>query len=170
LINRSRHQFPKTFWLAGFNPSSVYTNFDLLANTLALKLKLGNTVQQNFLVQEFKNRITQSQFLLASFDPVIEPKMVEFWGLKEIYSYSFRNHPGHFHNGGIWPVWNGLLAQVLTDYDLDTANKLSDYLEQACKMGISQEWEFNECLNGMTHLPNGVPKCSWSAAGLILSR
>jgi hypothetical protein len=170
LIERSRHQFPYNFWLAGFNPSTIYTNFDLLANTLALKLGLGNQEQQNRLVLEFKNRIEKVQFLLPSFDPVIEPKMADFYGLKEIYSYSFRNYPGHFHNGGIWPVWNGLLAQVLKEYDLITAKKLEGYLQEACKMGISQEWEFNECLNGITHLPNGVPKCSWSAAGLIISK
>ena len=42
------------------------------------------------------------------------------WEMKELesnYAYTFRNKPHEFHNGGLWPVWNGFLVAALIEQE-----------------------------------------------------
>jgi glycogen debranching enzyme len=87
------------------------------------------------------------------------------------YAYQFRNKPHTFHNGGLWPVWNGFLLACMKNKKQEVEQRIYQALVQACRHSLNPEnkYEFNECLHGQTSEPNGLPFCSWSAAGLILA-
>ncbi len=46
----------------------------------------------------------------ADWEVVITEESEDWDLLKGNYSFSFKNEPGAFHNGGIWPVWMGLFC------------------------------------------------------------
>ena len=158
---------PSDYWLLGFNPSRVYKFFDLQANSLALLLGLGNTVQNNS-VLAFIGRLVESYHgMLPSFYPSIEPGDWEMSELESNYAYTFRNRPHEFHNGGLWPVWNGLLvAALIKNNATSMAKQLVEYIHQA---NARNEWEMNECFHGKLHENIGVPRCTWSAGGAVIA-
>lgn len=154
------------YWWMGFNTSTAYLQFDLQANALGLLLNIGTDKQQKSVVTYIKELFQQSNFLLPSFYPTVNENDPAFKELKQNYVFRFRNLPNEFHNGGLWSVWNGLMSFAISKYDNELSVKISNAITVACKQN---DWEFNECHHGITHQPIGVPKCAWSAAGLLLS-
>ena len=158
---------PVDYWFLGFNPSRIYRYFDLQANSLALLLGLGNTSQDNS-VLAFIGRLLESyKTILPSFYPSIE---YGDWDMKELesnYAYAFRNKPHEFHNGGLWPVWNGFLVAALINKNENClAKQLVEYIHQA---NARNEWEMNECLHGKLQENIGVQRCTWSAGGAVIA-
>lgn len=158
---------PMDFWFLGFNPSRIYSQFDLQANALALLLGIGNDQQNQTLIALIRTLFDQRQQLLPSFYPSIEYGDADMAELKNNYAYSFRNLPGEFHNGGLWPVWNGWLAAALFQHqETELANRITEKIAAANSL---QQDNFNECLHGSTGQPIGVPNCAWSAGGYLLA-
>lgn len=151
------------YWLMGFNPSRIYQYFDLQANTFCLLLGLGSANQNQTVLSFIKGMYVQNS-LLPSFYPTIGYADSDMQELKNNYAYAFRNKPGYFHNGGLWPVWNGWLVAALKHHgEIGLANDISLAIHQ------SNADLFNECLQGATLEPCGVPNCTWSAAGAIIA-
>ncbi|NTD99186.1 fructofuranosidase/invertase [Agrobacterium tumefaciens] len=154
------------YWLMGFNPSRIYSYFDLQANSFCLLLGIGNDNQNEILLHYLKDLYTEKQSLLPSFAPTIEDHDADMNELKNNYAYAFRNLPNYFHNGGLWPVWNGwLIAALHAHKETDLALQLITNLHDANR----KENSFNECLHGEDKNPCGVEKCTWSAAGAIIA-
>jgi len=157
---------PSTFWLMGFNPARVYNYFDLQANTFCLLLGIGDENQNRSVVDYMIKIHEDNKSLLPSFYPTIEESDNDMNELKNNYAYSFRNKPGYFHNGGLWPVWNGWLAAAL---HLSGATETSRSVLLAIHRSNAKGDLFNECLHGSSQNPCGVPNCTWSAAGAIIA-
>jgi len=154
------------FWLMGFNPARIYNYFDLQANAFCLLLGMGNEKQNSTTIQYIKKRYSADQALLPSFYPAIGYDDGDMDGLKDNYAYAFRNKPGYFHNGGLWPVWNGWLAAALNHHgEHEMAVKITAAIHHA----NSKADLFNECLQGTDQSPCGIPNCTWSAAGAVIA-
>ncbi|AHJ97307.1 glycoside hydrolase 100 family protein [Hymenobacter swuensis] len=166
-----RQAAPRTFWLMGFNPARVYGQFDLAANALALLLNLGPAPQQATLLAYLHEQLQQRQFLLPAFAPALTPEDGLMAELTDNYAYEFRNRPHEFHNGGLWPVWNGWLAAALHQHGQPAlADQLTGLLHTANQQNpAGPAWGFYENFHGLTHAPIGVPYCTWSAAGQLLA-
>jgi hypothetical protein len=165
-----RHQMveaPKSYWLLGFNPARIYHQFDLQANALALLLRIGTPAENRSTLSYIKDWVAVQKHILPSFYPSIETSDWEMEELKNNYAYTFRNHPHQFHNGGLWPVWNGWMVAALHQHgETTTAALLTQYIHEANAKGNDA---FNECLHGQTLEPSGVNYCVWSAAGAVLA-
>jgi GH15 family glucan-1,4-alpha-glucosidase len=158
---------PEDHWFLGFNPARIYQQFDLQANVLALLLRIGTSAQDDALIAYLKKLYAATQSLLPSFYPTIEYADAEMAELNNNYAFSFRNLPGEFHNGGLWPVWNGWLAAALfAKGETAFAGSVLSQIEQANNMN---QGEFNECLHGKNNTPIGVPHCTWSAGGYVIA-
>jgi glycogen debranching enzyme len=72
--------------------------------------------------------------------------------------------PYQYHNGGIWPFIGGfhIAALVKVGWMHEAENLLGD-LAGANRLGVRDEWEFNEWLHGETGHPMGYPYQAWSA-------
>ena len=170
-LRHQRLNTPRTFWLMGFNPSRVYAQFDLAANVLALLLDLGTKTHADCLLHYLQQQIEARQFLLPAYTPAILSIDEMAPELRDNYAYEFRNQPHQFHNGGLWPVWNGWLCAALWQQQrADMADRLCAHLSMANHLNLSgAHWGFYENLHGITHAPIGVPFCTWSAAGQLLA-
>jgi hypothetical protein len=162
---------PDRFWLMGFNPARVYVQFDLAANALALLLDVGTQDQRTVLLSYLREELDARAFLLPAFAPAIEPEDFLMRELESNYAYTFRNLPHEFHNGGLWPVWNGLLAGALRQRgEAVLADRLLGYMHAANRLDTGGEtWGFYENFHGVTRAPIGVRHCTWSAAGAVIA-
>ncbi|MGD0834316.1 MAG: amylo-alpha-1,6-glucosidase [Candidatus Dormibacteria bacterium] len=84
----------------------------------------------------------------------------------------WRNPPGRYHNGGVWPFIGGLYVVALDRVGmrsearaelsrLAAANRLSADPERA--------WGFHEWIDATTGEPGGAPAQSWSAGTYLLA-
>ena len=82
---------------------------------------------------------------------------------REYYRSRNLNLPHQYHNGGIWPFIGGfhVAALVKVGWRQEAANLLGD-LAAAARLGVRDEWEFNEWLHGETGPSDGLP-----VAGLV---
>lgn len=165
-----KHLMPQQnseYWLMGFNPSRVYTYFDLQANALALYLNIGKKQQQQSVIKWINTYLQNTHFkMLPSFFPTIERRDADMKNLENNFAYSFRNKPNQFHNGGLWQVWNGLLVLALNKHGKkNMARQITKQIHIANAINNS----FNECIDGKKLQPCGINFCSWSAAGSIIA-
>lgn len=155
------------YWMMGFNPSRIYSQFDLQANAFALLLKLGTGENQSRVINFVSNSLRSNSGMMPSYTPDIAEDEADMRELKGNFTFHFRNRPGEFHNGGLWPVWNGFLVAALISSD---NRKLAENLYSAISGAVEMnEWEFNECFNRTSMKPAGIPQCTWSAGGLIIA-
>lgn len=87
------------------------------------------------------------------------------------FSFSFKNRPHEFQNGGLWPMLTGL-------YVSDLAMRGRQDLAQCYLEGIGQanalpmegkKWGFPEFVHGEKHIAGGTPHQGWSAAASLIA-
>jgi glycogen debranching enzyme len=87
---------------------------------------------------------------------------------KDYFVTNFLNLPNHYHNGGIWPFIGGLWVRFLDKTGrAELAHQELKSLAEACRVGVYEEWEFNEWLHGETGRPMGKAHQAWTAASYI---
>lgn len=80
------------------------------------------------------------------------------------------NLPDQYHNGGIWPFIGAQWVRFI--YKLGFTNLAYQELYKVAelnKLGIANEWEFNEWVHGKTGRPMGKAYQAWSASEFILA-
>ncbi|MEM9919074.1 MAG: glycoside hydrolase 100 family protein [Bacteroidota bacterium] len=158
---------PSRYWEASFGPGGYIRYFDLLANALALLLKLPTSEQTEQLLAYTDVVADQMPYgLMPSFWEPILPGQPDWSLLQANYKYHFRNQPYEFQNGGIWPVFNGWWGLALVQAGKTArAQKILEGLRQANQLGNNG---FYECLHGQNGQVHGTRQCTWSAAGQLL--
>jgi len=147
-------------------PKGYNRHFDAAGHALALLLNVSSE-EQNELIAGYLESIFEEigAVLVPAFWPAIRPEDPMWNALKNNFSYNFKNLPHHFHNGGIWPVWMGLLG-----LGLQSAGKtgMSKRLLQAwMEIEDPQAVSFSEYITSDTLRPEGKQPLSYSASGLI---
>lgn len=134
-------------WPMSFDPSGYNDTWDTAANSLLMLLGFA----QDKIAGTVRNISTNyGHHLMPAFYPVIKESDKEWGLLKENYNYSFKNHPNHFHNGGIWPVMFGLLGMgfsQINEVELTQAI-FNDYSNKINEKG---EVNFSEYINPVTN-------------------
>lgn len=156
----------RPYWAAAFSPGGYDTRFDLWANALAMIAGLGNVEQVGTQVAFMEALASEFKGLLPAFFPIINPGDAEWPALENHHAYRFKNHPHHFHNGGIWPVVLGFAGLALvqngaSDPAANLLDAVTDFLSQDARM-------FHEYLTSDLFEWAGTPSLSFSAAGYIL--
>lgn len=158
------------YWIAGFKPSGYFHYFDCFAHALSFLLELNSASQ----IQNIKSSIEGiisglDDTLLPSFYPFIEKGKPGWETLQNSWTCQFRNYPGAYQNGGVWPVFNGLLIAGL--YKLNEIN-LADKLRQALLRAVAlpdNTYGFYEYIDAKTWSVGGTKHQLWSAAGVIFA-
>ena len=84
------------------------------------------------------------------------------------YAVNLLNLPHQYHNGGIWPFVGGHWVRYINKLGLrDIALLELHRLTELNKLGVHQEWEFNEWAHGVTGRPMGKVFQAWSASEFI---
>ncbi|WP_257460758.1 amylo-alpha-1,6-glucosidase [Archangium lipolyticum] len=163
-------QGPGSYWLSSLAPGGYDTKFDLLANALCVLLRLGEAGQDARLAAHARRLAEPPTGLLPSFWPSILPGEEGWSALQANCRYGFRNAPGEFHNGGLWPVWNGWWGAALCALgERERARELLSAIHRLNQLDAEgSEWGFYENFHARTGQPLGTRVCTWSAAGAVL--
>jgi hypothetical protein len=159
------------YWMASFSPSGYGYRFDALGNILASLLNVADDEQRAnvdaFIDEELAN---DDLPLLPAFHPVIEPVDEDWEHLQMMFSYTFKNKPYEFQNGGLWPMVTGFYVADLA-YRQKT-RQARDYLQavhRANAMAMDgEDWGFPEYVNGKNFSPGGTQLQGWSAAAAVI--
>ena len=102
--------------------------------------------------------------LVPAFWPPVRDGDAAWGALRANVRDTFSNHPGHYHNGGLWPVVNGWWAVAQARHGRAAA-PLAARIEAANAAG-----DFPEYLDAAAGQPRGTPRLAWSAAASVLAR
>ncbi len=159
-----------TSFIASFSPGDRVEKFDAWSIALLMLLDIPsaetNAKLNQALLQVFKE---SKQRGIPAFWPMITKYDLLYRSLQFNHNYHFKNEPGHFHNGGIWPVVNGFLIAGLTIADQhETAALLMDTLH-AQLASFSTQNPFTEYWDFYKGNPGGVKNLCFSASGYLIA-
>jgi glycogen debranching enzyme len=160
------------YWLSYFSPHGYGYRFDALANVLVSLLDISSSERADrvdaFIDKTVKDRKCK---LLPAFHPVITPVDETDWQhLRMTFSYTFKNRPYEYHNGGLWPMITGFYSAGLSRRN--KREKALDFLRSIHEANAAEmdgdPWSFPEYLNGKSFEPGGTKRQGWSAAGAVI--
>lgn len=158
-------------WMPSFSPSGYGYRFDAFANVLASLLGVADEQQTDKVDRYIENELINEQLpLLPAFHPVIKPVDEDWEELQVMFSYTFKNKPYEFHNGGLWPMVTGFyVADLAQRGRRDAAKRHLDAVHRANAMQMDGEpWSFPEFVHGRELSPGGAHPQGWSAAAAVI--
>jgi hypothetical protein len=161
------------YWMPFFSPAGYGYRFDAFANVLVSLLDVADEERRNRVDKFIAAKIIREDLpLLPAFHPVIEPVDADWEELQMMFSYTFKNKPYEFHNGGLWPMVTGFyVADLARRHKLEEARTYQQAIHQANALTMEGEaWGFPEFVHGKTLLPGGTRQQGWSAAAAIIGQ
>lgn len=155
--------------ITSFRPNELSKQTDSLAFSLAIGLALG-TVETTDRLIHLLQKASKRHLGLPCFFPTIQQGDQKYGSLLSNYAYSFKNKPGHFHNGGIWPMINGWAI-----FSLSINHKSSALCQQLTRdlngliLKTEKHLRFSEYYDAINYEPKGTQNLCFSAAGVLLS-
>lgn len=153
-------------WLCYLSPEKFNRTFDAAGVGLALLLGIGEDWQTEAVCEYLEGVFAEIKTDMApAFWPPIRPGEEDWPSIANNYSFDFKNHPHHFHNGGIWPVWMGLLGMGLAAQGKPefAERMLAAYL----KTENPDDLKFYEYISSDELKPGGKKPLCYSASGLV---
>ena len=134
---------------------------DVFGNLLAVLFGVANPAQERRILDYLYQVGIAEPYPVRVLHPVIHPGSKDW---REYYRNNNLNLPDQYHNGGIWPFVGGFYVAVLVKTGrLEEARKQLEKLAEVNRLGINEEWEFNEWCHRRTGRPMGYPHQAWSA-------
>jgi hypothetical protein len=162
-----------THWMSFFSPAGYGYRFDALANVLASLLDVADDRQRGKVDEFIRGEATRDELpLLPAFHPVIEPLDEDWEHLQVMFSYTFKNKPYEFHNGGLWPMITGFhVADLARRGQTDDAERYLQAIHHANALEMHGEaWGFPEYVHGRDLTAGGTRHQGWSAAAAVIGQ
>ncbi len=160
------------YWLPFFTPGGYGYRFDSLANVLASLLDVADDYHRSRVADYLAEEVAaEGPDLLPAFHPVITPRDREWEELQLTFSFSFKNRPYEYHNGGLWPMVTGFyVADLVRRGREEPAGAYLDGINWANALPEEEgeAWGFPEFVHGRDYTPGGQRFLGWSAAGAVI--
>ncbi len=136
-------------------------------NLLAILFGVANSAQEKRILDYLRQVGIAEPYPVRVLHPVIYPGSKDW---REYYRNNNLNLPEQYHNGGIWPFVGGFYVAALVKAGrMDEARLQLEKLAEVNRLGIEEEWEFNEWCHGRTGRPMGYPHQAWSAGMYVFA-
>ncbi|KAA3620906.1 MAG: hypothetical protein DWP94_11535 [Flavobacterium sp.] len=148
-------------------PGNYDLRFDAAGNALAHLIFEPDANKKNT-TRAFLSQLNSDLGRLAipAFWPMITRESPDWNLLAGNYSFDFKNHPGYFHNGGIWPVWMGLYCLGLSKIGLEEeVNQICSEFEKM--VSSAENWSFQEYFNAVDFKTGGKTEMGYTASGIV---
>jgi hypothetical protein len=158
-------------WLPFFAPTGYGYRFDGFANVLVSLLGVADDLQRERTDDFIDSIVSEDLLLLPAFHPVIRPIDDDWEELQMSFSYSFKNRPYEFHNGGLWPLITGFYAADLAQRGRrERALHFVEAVHHANAFEMDgHAWSFPEFVHGKELCAMGNRRQGWSAAVAVLA-
>jgi len=152
---------------AALSPGGYFPQFDGLGSALALLAGLFTPAKRRSLINYMLSLTSEvNSAMIPAFWPAINKGDSPWPMLAGNYAFEFKNQPGHYHNGGLWPMVNGWWGAALAKHGLH--EEAGRVLEAVNGFNKKKNWGFYEYGAAFDHSPNGTPYMAWSAAATLL--
>jgi len=162
-----------SYWMPFFSPLGYGYRFDGMANALTMMMDIADE-DQSAAVDDYISRsiVNEKAMMLPAFSPVITAKDEDWEDLQMTFSYTFKNQPHEFHNGGLWPLVSAFYACGLAMRGKEQlAGRYCQGIDRANRSEMNgKPWGFPEYLHGEKLTPGGTSPMGWSAAATIIAR
>lgn len=163
-VRRALDAGAEPFPFAALTPGGYVRRFDALGSAVALLAGLWRE-RAGALLDHGLGLARGQSGLVPAFDPVIREGDAAWDVLRANVRDRFSNRPGHYHNGGAWPMVNGWWVAALAHADREAdARALSDRIEAVNRAGGFPEYLDPE------GAPHGTSPLAWSAAGEVIAQ
>lgn len=154
-----------------FLPYVAFRDFgdycDVFGNLLAILFGVANPAQEKRILEYLRQVGIADPYPVRVLHPIIYPGNKDW---REYYRNNNLNLPEQYHNGGIWPFVGGFYVATLVKAGrLDEARRQLEKLAEVNRLGVEQEWEFNEWCHGRSGQPMGYPHQAWSAGMYVFA-
>jgi glycogen debranching enzyme len=140
---------------------------DVFGNLLAILFGVANPAQEKRILTYLHQVGIAEPYPVRVLHPVIYPGDKDW---REYYRNNNLNLPEQYHNGGIWPFVGGFYVATLVKAGrLAEARRQLEKLAEVNRLGVEEEWEFNEWCHGRSGQPMGYPHQAWSAGMYIFA-
>jgi glycogen debranching enzyme len=158
-------------WMSFFAPQGFGYRFDALANVLVSLLGVANDHQSAAVDRYIADIVPKKMALLPAFHPIIEPVDRDWSELHMTFSYSFKNNPYEYHNGGLWPMVTGFyVADLIRRGRQEAAERFCRGIDQANALAMGgEDWSFPEYVHGEKLMAGGTCHQGWSAAAAVMA-
>ena len=159
------------YWMPSFSPSGYAYRFDTFANVLASLFDVADPAQRRQVDTFISTRVVNETLpLLPGFHPVIQPVDEDWKDLQVMFSYTFKNKPYEFHNGGLWSMLTGFyVADLALRGRTEEAQRHLAAIDRGNALPMNGEpWSFPEFIHGRALTPGGTRHQGWSAAGAVI--
>lgn len=159
------------YWAAFFSPLGYGYRFDSFANVLASLFDVADDGQREYVDAYVQDELAQASImLLPAFYPVVTPLDRDWQELQMTFSYTFKNQPYEFHNGGLWPMLTGFyVADLARRGKRALARRYLEGIHKANALAVEGEkWSFPEFVHGKQHTAGGTLQQGWSAAAAVI--
>jgi hypothetical protein len=160
------------YWAPFFSPTGYGYRFDAMANIFASLLGVSDERLRAKVDAYVRDEVNEGTCeILPAFHPVITPRDEDWEDLQMTFSYSFKNEPYEYHNGGLWPLVTGFYAADLAlRGEQDLADQYLTRLDAANKSTYEGDaWSFPEYLDGKSKAAGGTKHMGWSAAAAVIA-
>jgi hypothetical protein len=161
----------RRYWLPFFSPHGYGYRFDAFANVLASLFDVAGASHREAVDTYISQVVVPSELkLLPAFHPVIKPVDKDWEELQITFTYSFKNYPYEFQNGGLWPMITGFyVADLVRRGRIDAAGDYLNGIHRANAMVMEgKPWSFPEYVNGKNFSPGGNQYQCWSASAALM--
>ncbi|MBT8250427.1 MAG: hypothetical protein KJN81_09185 [Acidimicrobiia bacterium] len=156
------------FYLASVEYGRWVDVCDVQANLLAIVSGVAVGVRAELILDYLAAEGVADPFPSKTFPRPIEPD-ADPWGLFDpesdrLQDPRWRNPPGSYHNGAVWPYIGGFHIAALAKVGrTDEARQMLVHLAQANRIALNGNWGFHEWLRDETGEPSGAPDQAWNA-------
>ncbi len=153
--------------LMSFTPNAVNNTIDALGWSVSFLLGAASKVTMNKALERW-NQSPFGQGYVNAHWPIIEPGQPGWESIENNYAYEFKNHPGAFHNGGIWGLTQGFATAMLFELGHPAQAQMDAF--ESLLHSSEDRHPMAEYYHYPTLEPGGVQDLCFTASGYLLSR
>lgn len=174
LAGFSQAAHDRSFYLSHVTFGTYADSCDVLANCLAVAWGVADPDRGALIMSSLGSASVDAPYPSRSWASAVERD--DPWGLlkaaaEQTQDPRWRNPPGTYHNGGVWPFIGGFHVVALARVGAVTeARTMLGRLAEANRLRAGGgEWGFHEWIHARTGEPAGAPDQAWSAGAFILA-
>ena len=165
----------RTHYISHVDGQRFVDECDVLGNVLAVLFEVADSNRARTIMQSLHDSVAAQPYPMRtyprSFSPDDNPAGMLKPDLEGFQGPRWRNPPGSYHNGGVWPFIGGLYVAALQKVGMVAEAKAElERLTAADRLGENgHEWGFHEWIHADTGKPDGAADQAWSAGTFVLA-
>lgn len=151
--------------LMSFTPGATLNHIDTLGWGISMLLGITSESTTKKMVERLRKEVGGT--LAPAHWPIIDEDHTLWGAIASNYAYNFKNHPGHFHNGGVWGLTQGFTAAAMNTLFGEDHAYMASY--EGMLESSMEHHPFAEYYSYPDLKPGGVKNLCFSAGSYLIA-